>query len=59
VLLALFLASTLPFAAATWRTDPLVAMLSPVLLGLRALALLFGTAAGMARFRPFLGGGAR
>jgi len=56
--MALFFASTLPFAAGAWRSDTLVALLSPALLGFRALALLLGMAAGMARFRPFLGGGA-
>lgn len=58
VLLAVFLASALPFAAAAIRSDPLVALLSPALLGLRAVALLLGMTAGMARFRPFFGGGA-
>jgi GT2 family glycosyltransferase len=57
--LAIFIAATVPFAAATLRRDPLLALASPFLLGLRALALLTGMAAGFFRFRPFLGGGGR
>jgi len=44
----LFLLSTLPFAAKAWRKDRRVAIASPALLLLRALALGSGFAAGMA-----------
>jgi hypothetical protein len=51
----LFLLTTLPFAARLLRRDPLLALLSPLLLLLRALSLLAGMACGFVRFRPFLG----
>jgi glycosyltransferase involved in cell wall biosynthesis len=57
VLMLLFLGSTIPLALAVMGGDPLLALLAPVLLGLRALALLTGMVAGLLRFRPFLGGG--
>jgi len=44
--LALFLLSTLPFMARTLFADPLVAILSPLLLFVRATALTLGFAAG-------------
>jgi len=44
----LFLLTTLPFAAKTWHRDRLVALASPALLLLRALALGSGFAAGTA-----------
>ncbi len=57
--LLVFGAATLSFAVALSGRDPLLALFSPVLLGLRALALLSGMAGGFIRFRPFLGGGGR
>lgn len=57
IFLLVFLAVTLPFAAALFARDPLLALLSPALLGLRTLALLTGMVAGLVRFRPFLRGG--
>lgn len=59
LLLALFALSTVSFAAAALPRDPVLALVSPLMLGLRALALLAGMAAGFIRFRPFLGGGDR
>jgi cellulose synthase/poly-beta-1,6-N-acetylglucosamine synthase-like glycosyltransferase len=56
-LLLLFLVSTLPLAAASLATDPLLALFTPLLLGLRATALLCGMVGGFLRFRPFIGGG--
>jgi len=44
----LFLLSTLPFAIKTWTKDPAVALLSPGLLFVRALALGSGFACGLA-----------
>lgn len=57
ILFLAFIAATLPFAAAVIGRDPLLALLSPVLLGLRTMALLTGMVAGLLRFRPFFGGG--
>jgi hypothetical protein len=57
--LVVFLVATVPFAWASMRRDALLALVSPFLLGLRALALLAGMAAGFLRFRPFLEGGGR
>lgn len=42
ILAAVFLATTLPFAAGAFRTDPLVALLSPLLLFGRAVAIGIG-----------------
>lgn len=42
VLAVVFVATTLPFAFGTFRSDPLIAVLSPILLFGRALALGFG-----------------
>ena len=47
----LFLLSTLPFAIKAWRKDRLVAILSPALLFVRALALGMGFAVGLVRNR--------
>jgi GT2 family glycosyltransferase len=54
--LLVFAVSTVPFALALRRRDLVLALFSPLLLGLRAAALLFGMAAGFLRFLPFLGG---
>ncbi len=43
-----FLVSTLPFTASAMRKDPVVGLLSPLLLGLRACAQMLGVAAGIA-----------
>jgi hypothetical protein len=43
----LFLFTTLPFTVQAWRKDPGVALASPALLLLRALALGTGFAAGL------------
>ncbi len=56
LLLLVFAASTVPFAFDLLRRDPVLALLSPLLLVLRAAALLTGMAAGFLRFMPFLGG---
>jgi GT2 family glycosyltransferase len=47
----LFLLSTLPFAVKAWRKDKLVAILSPALLFVRALALGLGFAVGLVKNR--------
>lgn len=44
----LFFLTTLPFAARAWKKDRAVALLSPILLSLRALALGSGLLAGIA-----------
>ena len=48
VLLA-FLITTIPFVAKAWPKDPLVALISPFLLAVRALALGFGYGWGVVR----------
>jgi len=58
VLLLVFLLSTLPLSVASLGRDPLLALVTPLLLCLRAVALLAGMVAGLVRFRPFIGGGA-
>lgn len=54
LILASFLLSTIPFAVRAVRKDPLVGILSPVLLAARACAQLSGVVAGLiyARQRP-------
>ncbi len=54
VVLAGFLLSTLPFAVRAIRKDPMVGVLSPVLLAARACAQVLGVAAGLmyARQKP-------
>ncbi len=47
VVLAAFLASTLPFAVRTMAKDPVVGLLSPLLLAARAAAQCMGVVAGM------------
>lgn len=47
VVLGAFLLSTIPFALRALRKDPVVGLLSPVLLAARACAQLFGVAAGI------------
>ncbi|GGA79906.1 hypothetical protein GCM10011507_33960 [Edaphobacter acidisoli] len=47
VVLAAFLLSTLPFALRAFRKDPVVGLLSPILLAARACAQFFGVAAGI------------
>jgi cellulose synthase/poly-beta-1,6-N-acetylglucosamine synthase-like glycosyltransferase len=49
-LLALFLVSTVPFVARAMRRDPPVALIAPLLLFVRALALSLGLATGFLRF---------
>jgi cellulose synthase/poly-beta-1,6-N-acetylglucosamine synthase-like glycosyltransferase len=48
VVLIAFLISTLPFTARAMRKDPVVGLLSPILLALRACAQLLGVTAGIA-----------
>jgi glycosyltransferase involved in cell wall biosynthesis len=54
LVLAGFLISTLPFALRAFRKDPMVGLLSPVLLAARACAQLLGVAGGLiyARRKP-------
>jgi hypothetical protein len=47
---ALFLLSCIPFTWKAWRSDPLVALVSPGLLLLRGLALSLGLAGGIVRY---------
>ena len=47
IVLALFLVSTLPYALRTIRKDPIVGLLSPVLLAARACAQVLGVAVGL------------
>lgn len=47
----LFLLTTLPFAFKAWRKDPVVAVLSPALLLVRALALGTGFGVGLVAYR--------
>ncbi len=58
VVLAVFLLSTLPFAARAFRKDRVVGVLSPFLLGARACAQLLGVAAGLIWARRTLAGAA-
>ena len=46
LILVLFLISAIPFALRTWRKDPAVGLLFPLLLFRRALALGLGMAKG-------------
>jgi len=48
LVIGLFLLSTLPFAVRAFRKDPLIGLLSPAFLALRACAQLFGVIAGVA-----------
>jgi hypothetical protein len=48
VVIGLFLFSTLPFAVRAFRKDPVVGLLSPALLALRACAQLVGVIGGLA-----------
>lgn len=48
IVLVAFLISTLPFAARAMKKDPVVGLLSPILLALRACAQMLGVAAGIA-----------
>lgn len=54
LVLAAFLLSTLPFAVRAFRKDPVVGLLSPVLLAARACAQFMGVSAGLiyARNKP-------
>ncbi|MFZ0319985.1 MAG: glycosyltransferase [Candidatus Sulfotelmatobacter sp.] len=47
IVLAAFLVSTLPFALRAMRKDPVVGLLSPLLLALRACAQVLGVSAGL------------
>lgn len=55
VLLA-FVGTTIPFVAKAWHKDRLVAVISPFLLAVRALALGFGYGWGVARPQPGFSG---
>jgi hypothetical protein len=48
LVIAIFLLSTLPFAIRAFRKDPVVGVLSPALLALRACAQLVGVIGGIA-----------
>jgi hypothetical protein len=48
IVLVAFLISTLPFVARAMRKDPVVGLLSPILLALRACAQMLGVADGIA-----------
>lgn len=50
-LLAVFCLTTLPFLAKAWRRDRPVTFAAPLMLGLRALALGFGYAYGLAQLK--------
>lgn len=47
LVLGAFLVSTLPFASRAMRKDPVVGLLSPILLALRSCAQLLGVSAGL------------
>jgi lipopolysaccharide/colanic/teichoic acid biosynthesis glycosyltransferase/GT2 family glycosyltransferase len=55
-LLLAFLATTLPFAAKAWGKDRVVALASPFLLAVRALALGMGYGWGLVRPQPGMSG---
>ena len=52
IVLATFVVSTLPYALRAVRKDPIVGLLSPVLLAARACAQVLGVAAGLIYRRP-------
>lgn len=56
LVLLLFVATTLPFTQKAWRKDSAVAIVSPLMLAVRALALGFGYGWGTIRPRPGITG---
>jgi lipopolysaccharide/colanic/teichoic acid biosynthesis glycosyltransferase/glycosyltransferase involved in cell wall biosynthesis len=56
LLVAAFLLTTVQFTAKAWKKDRAVALISPLLLGGRALALGFGYVWGTVRPRPYITG---
>lgn len=52
LILALYLASTVPFGVKYWRRNPGIALTAPLLLGVRATALLAGYTWGVIRPKP-------
>ena len=56
LILLAFVATTVPFVAKAWRKDRMVAIISPLLLAVRALALGFGYTWGVLRPQPGFSG---